>query len=169
MNITFVDNLLEFACEINNNKEHRTIHAIPVKVFDGLETNKQKINHMYYPLYPPKTIVIKRPESKGAFSNRIFKFDPEPYVILANSGRKFRLAKLMDYIEGKTDYTSKNYQPYEIRAFKTGEEFLSYLNSELIKNILIKLYGKFRYKTMIRWFKPKVNTYKDLIEKAYMK
>jgi hypothetical protein len=122
------------------------IYDIPEKVFDGLETNKQKTNHMYY---PPDTIVIKRPESKGAFSNRIFKFDPEPYVVLASRGRKFRLAKLIEYIEGKTDYTSKNYQPYEIIASKTGQEFLNYLNSELIKNSLIKLYGKNRYKAMI--------------------
>jgi hypothetical protein len=164
MNITFVDYLLEFACEINNNKEHRTIHAIPEKVFDGLETNKQKVNYMYYPLYPPETIVIKRPEYKGAFSNRIFNFDPETYVILANVGRKFRLAKLIDYIEGKTDYTIKNYQPYEIKTFKSGEEFLNYLNSELIKNSLIKLYGKFRYKTMNDWFKPKINTYTNWIK-----
>jgi hypothetical protein len=41
--LTFVDYLLEFACEINNNKEHHTIHAIPEKVFDELETKKQKI------------------------------------------------------------------------------------------------------------------------------
>jgi hypothetical protein len=118
---------------------------------------------MYYPRYPPDTIVIKRPDSKGAFSNRIFKFDPEPYIILALRGRKYRLAKLMDYIEDKTDYTSRDYQPYEIRAFKTGQEFLKYLNSELIKNSLIKFYGKFRYKAMVDWFKPKINTYTDWI------
>jgi hypothetical protein len=107
----------------NNNKEHRTIHAIPEKVSDGLETNKQKINHMYYPLYPPETIVIKRPEPKGAFSNRIFNFDPEPYVVLAKSGRKFRLAKLIDHIEGKTDYTSKNYQLMKLERSRLEKNF----------------------------------------------
>jgi hypothetical protein len=98
--LTFVDYLLEFACEINNNIVNRTIQAIPEKVFHELETNKQKIVTRYYPLYPPETIVIKRPESKGAFSNRIFNFDPEPYIIVGNSGRKFRIGKLIDYIEG---------------------------------------------------------------------
>jgi hypothetical protein len=59
----------------------------------GLETNKQKINYMYNPRYLSDVIVIKKPESKGAFSNRIFNFDPEPYVIVASRGRKYRLAK----------------------------------------------------------------------------
>jgi hypothetical protein len=151
MTISFVDYLLEFTCEINNNQQHRTIRAILEKVFDGLETNKQKINRLYYPHYPPDTIVIKRPESKGAFSNRIFNFDPEPYVVLANNGRKFRLAKLIDRIEVKTNYISKNYQPYEIRAFESKQELMKYLNSELIKNNLIKLYGKDRYKALVNW------------------
>jgi hypothetical protein len=165
MNVTFVDCLLEFACEINNNKEHRTIHAIPVQVFDGLETNKQKINYMYYPLYRSDVIVIKRPESKGAFSNKLFNFDPEPYIIVASRGRKYRLAKLIDHIEGKTTYSTKEYQPYEIGAFTTGEEFLNYLNSELIKNSLIKLYGMDRYYKIILWFKPRVDNYTDWIRK----
>jgi hypothetical protein len=52
MPLSFVDYLLEFACEINNNKKHRTIKAIPEKVFDGLEKNKQKLTTRYYPLYP---------------------------------------------------------------------------------------------------------------------
>jgi hypothetical protein len=160
MNITFVDYILEFACEINNNKEHRTIQAIPEKVFDGLETNKQKVNYMYYPLYPPETIVIKRPESKGAFSNRVFNFDPEPYVVLAKRGRKFRLAKLIDYIEGGASvYTSKEYQPYEIRAFKSAQEILKYLNTDLIKNSLIKLYGEYKYNVLIKWVRENADRY----------
>jgi hypothetical protein len=107
MNVTFVEYLLEFLCEINNNKEHRTIHDIPIRVFDELETNKQKINYMYYPRYLSDVIVIKKPESKGAFSNRIFNFDPEPYIILTLRGRKYRLAKLIDYIEGNTSILVK--------------------------------------------------------------
>jgi hypothetical protein len=66
-------------------------------------------------------------------------------------------------MEGKTDFTSKNYQPYEIKAFKSGEEFIKYLNSESIKNSLTKLYGKDRYKSIIDWFKPRVDTYGDWI------
>jgi hypothetical protein len=66
--ISFNDYLLEFACEMNNNKIHKTIKGIPFQVFDGLDTNKQKINYVYYPLYKKGTIVIKRPETKGAFS-----------------------------------------------------------------------------------------------------
>jgi hypothetical protein len=58
-------------------------------VFDGLELNKQKINHVYYPFYKNGTIVIRKPESKGAFSNKLFNFDPEPYVIGDNVGRKY--------------------------------------------------------------------------------
>jgi hypothetical protein len=118
MPLTFVDYLLEFACEINNNKKHRTIKAIPEKVFDELETNKQKITSVDYPLYKVETIVIKRPESKGAFSNRIFNFDPEPYIIVGNSGRKFALNKLIDYVEGRRTLISKYYQPYENEVFE---------------------------------------------------
>jgi hypothetical protein len=143
----------------NNNKENRTIQASPEKVFNELETNTQKIIHMYYPLYPPDTIVIKRPESKGISSNRIFNFDPEPYVVLARRGRKFRLAKLIDPIEGK------NYQPYELKAFTTGEEFMNCLNSELIRCSLIKLYGKGRYEAIVKWFRLRVDSYTDWIRK----
>jgi hypothetical protein len=164
MPLSFVDYLLEMACEINNNKVHRTIKAIPEKVFDGLERNRQKITTRYYPLYPPETIVIKRPESKGAFSNRIFNFDPEPYVVVGNSGRKFSLNKLIDYVEGRGVLITKDYQPYEIKAFKTGEEFMNYLRSELIKSSLIKLYGKDRYESLVNWFKPKINDYTKLMK-----
>jgi hypothetical protein len=163
--LSFVDYLLEFACEINNNKENRTIQAIPEKVFDGLETNKQKKITRYYPLYPPETIVIKRPESKGAFSNRIFNFDPEPYIIVGNNGRKFRIGKLIDYIEGRTIHITKDYQPYEIKAFKTGEEFMKYLRSELIKSSLIKFYGKDKYESIVNCLKPKINEYSDMMDR----
>jgi hypothetical protein len=167
--LIFVDYLLEFACEINNSKLHRTIKAIPTQVFNELETNKQKINTMYYPLYPRGTIVVKVPESKGAFSNRIFNFDPEPYVVNNNVGRKFNLIKLIDLIEYKTSAVSKKaYQPYEIRAFKSGREFMTYMNSELIKRCLIKLYGKERYKKIIEWFKPRIKVYDEMIYNAHL-
>jgi hypothetical protein len=55
--------------------------------------------------------------------------------------------------------TSKNYQPYEIRAFKSGREFMKYLSSDLIKNSLIKLYGKKKYNKIIEWFKSRANEY----------
>jgi hypothetical protein len=167
--LTFVDYLLDFACEINNNKLHRTIKTIPTQVFNELETNKQKINLMYYPLYPHGTIVIKVPESKGQFSNRIFNFDPEPYVVYNNVGRKFKLLKLIDMIEYKTsNVSSKDYQPYEIKTFKTGREFMTYINSELIKNSLIKLYGKKRYDKIIEWFKPRIKEYDQMILNAHL-
>jgi hypothetical protein len=150
---------------MNNNKQHRTIKAVPTQVFDRLELNKQKINHVYYELYKNGTIVIKKPELSGMFSNKLFNFDPEPYVIVDNVGRKYRLVKLVDLIDNKVVPSKRHYQPYEIRAFKTGQEFLKYLNSELIKNSLIKLYGKDRYNTIIRWFQPKVDKYTDWIKK----
>jgi hypothetical protein len=81
-------------------------------------------------------MVIKKPESKGAFSYKLFNFDPEPYVIGDNVDRKYRLGKLVDLLEGKLEPSGKYYQPYEIRAFIEGKEFLSYLNSDLIKNSL---------------------------------
>jgi hypothetical protein len=59
---------------------------------------------------------------------------------------------------------SKDYQPYEIKAFKTGEEFMKYLRSELIKVSLIKLYGKLRYEALINWFKPKINDYTKMMK-----
>jgi hypothetical protein len=106
---------------MNNNKQHRTIKAVPTQVFDGLELNKQKINHVYYDLYKKGTIVIKKPESKGAFANKLFNFDLEPYVIGDNVGRKYRLVKLVDLIDGKVVLGAKHYQPYEIIAFLSSK------------------------------------------------
>jgi hypothetical protein len=88
MDVSFTDYLLEISCTINNNKPHRTIKATLVNVFNELETNKPKINQVYYPFYKIRTIVIKKPESKGEFSNRLFDFDPEPYVIEEKRGRQ---------------------------------------------------------------------------------
>jgi hypothetical protein len=128
-------------------------------VFDGLELNKQKINHVYYDLYKNGTIVIKKPESKGAYSNKLFNFDPEPYVIGDNVGRKYRLIKLLDLIDGKVALSAKHYQPYEIRASLSGNEFLSYLTSDLIKNSLIRLYGENKYNRIVEWFKAIADEY----------
>jgi hypothetical protein len=94
---------------MNNNRQHRTIKAVPTQVFDGLELNKQKINHYYYDLYKNGTIVIKKPE--GEFSFKLFKFDPEPYVIGDNVGRKYRLVNLADLLDGKVVLSAKHYQP----------------------------------------------------------
>jgi hypothetical protein len=55
--------------------------------------------------------------------------------------------------------SGKYYQPYEIRAFMDGDEFLSYLNIDLIKNCLIKLYGEIRYNKIVDWFKPIAEEY----------
>jgi hypothetical protein len=104
---TFVDYLLEIAREMNNNKPYRTIKAVPTRVFDELETNKQTINYVYYPLYKKGTIVINRPETKGAFSYKLFNFDPEPYIIVDTRGRKYRLGKLIDNIEGNLEPGTK--------------------------------------------------------------
>jgi hypothetical protein len=157
---SFVDYLLEFACEINNSKKHRIIQAIPYNVFIGLETNKQKIVHRYYPLYKEGTIVIKQFERKGEIPNKIFNFDPEPYVIVGNVGRKFKLCKLIGYVEGNRYYTStKNYQPYEIKPFGSGHELMKYLRSDLIKNSLIKLYNKDRYESIVKWVGARINEY----------
>jgi hypothetical protein len=84
-------------------------------VFDGLELNKQEVNYVYYPFYKMGSIVIKRTESKGAFSYKLFNFDPEPYVIADSRGRKYRLGKLIDLIEGNLEPSGKCYQPYEIK------------------------------------------------------
>jgi hypothetical protein len=78
-NFTFVDYLLEIVCEVNNNRQHRMIKAVPNQVFDGLELNKQKINHYYFDLYKKGTIVIKKPE--GEFSFKLFKFDPHHMLL----------------------------------------------------------------------------------------
>jgi hypothetical protein len=158
-NFTFVDYLLEIVCEINNNKQHRMIKAVPTQVFDQLELNKQKINHVYYPSYKNGTIVIKRPESKGEFSYKLFNFDPEPYVIGDNVGRKYRLVNLSDMLDGKVVLSAKHYQPYEIRAFLSGKEFLAYLTSDLIKNSLIRLYRENKYNRILEWFKQIADEY----------
>jgi hypothetical protein len=144
---------------MNNNKPYRTIKALPTRVFDELETNKQKINYVYYPLYKVGTIVIKRPETKGAFSYKLFNFDPEPYIIVDTRGRKYILGKLIDNIEGDLEPVTKYDQPYEIRAFLDEREFLSYLNSDLIKKSLIRLYGLNRFNKINQWFSPLVEQY----------
>jgi hypothetical protein len=162
-NFSFVDYLLEIVCEINNNKEHRIIKAIPTNVFNELELNKQKVNYIYYPFYKVGTIVIKKPESKGAFSYKLFNFDPEPYVISNTIGRKYGLIKLIDLVEGNMLISRKHYQPYEIRAFTDGREFLTYLTSDLIKNSLIRLYGEDRYNKIVQWFKPITNKYTESV------
>jgi hypothetical protein len=72
-------------------------------------------------------------------------------------------------IEYKTSaVSSKDDQPYEIRAFKSGQEFMTYMNSELIKSSLIKLYGKKRYDKIINWFKPRIEVYDQMILDAHL-
>jgi hypothetical protein len=134
------------------------------KIFNELELNKQKVNYIYYPFYKVGTIVIKKPESKGAFSYKLFNFDPEPYVIGNTVGRKYMLIKLMDLVEGNILLSRKHYQPYEIRAFTDGREFLSYLNSDLIKNSLIRLYGKDRYNKIVYWFTSIADEYTESVK-----
>jgi hypothetical protein len=56
------------------------------------------------------------------------------------------------------------YQPYEIRAFLGGREFLEYLNSELIKKSLVKLYGLNRFHMINYWFTPLVEQYNLLVK-----
>jgi hypothetical protein len=149
---------------MNNNKIHKTIKAIPSQVFDELDTNKQKINQVYYPLYKKATIVIKRPETKGVFSYKLFNFDPELYIIVDTRGRKYSLGKLIDNIEVKLEPSTKFYQPYEIRAFLDGREFFEYLNSELIKKSLIKLYGLSRFHKINHWFTSLVDYYNSKVK-----
>jgi hypothetical protein len=144
---------------MNNNKEHRMIKAVPNHVFNLLELSKQKINRVYYDIYKKGTTVIKRPESGGTFSNRIFNFDPEPYVIGDVVGRKYRLVNLSDMLDGKVVLSAKHYQPYEIRAFLNDKEFLQYLTCDLIKNSLINLYGENKYNYIVEGFKGIANQY----------
>jgi hypothetical protein len=150
---------------MNNNREHRIIKAVPSQVFDELELNKQEVNNVYYPFYKVGTIVIKRSESKGAFSYKLFNFDPEPYVITDTRGKKCRLAKIIDLLEkSKLQPAGKYYQPYEIRAFMDGEEFLSYLNTDLIKSCLIRLYRENGYNKIVEWFKPIADQYTESVK-----
>jgi hypothetical protein len=77
--------------------------------------------------------------------------------------------KLIDLIEYKTsNVSSKDYQPYEIKAFKTGREFMTYINSELIKNTLIKLYEEERYDKIIECFKPRIEEYDQMKLNAHL-
>jgi hypothetical protein len=111
------------------------------------------------------TILIKRSESKGAFSSRVFNFDHEPYVIVETRGKKYKLLKLIDLLEQKgVDEGGKFYQPYEIRVFLSGREFLSYLNSTLISRSLIMLYGLDRYNKIVNWFTPILKQYSQEVK-----
>jgi hypothetical protein len=161
--MTFVDYLLDFACEINNKRKHRIIKAVPTDVFQELETNKQSINQVYYKLYKPGTIVIKSKEGSGAFSNRLFNLELEPYVITDTRGRKYHLIRLIDLIQMRyTRVSSKAYQPYEVRAFESAGEFMRFIGSPLVKRYLSKLYGKEWYDKIIEWFKSRVDGYNSL-------
>jgi hypothetical protein len=40
-----------------------------------------------------------------------------------------------------------------------GEEFLSYLDTDLIKNSLVRLYGENRYNKIVDWFRPIAKQY----------
>jgi hypothetical protein len=163
--MTFVDYLLAFACEINNKRKHRIMKAVPTDVFDELDTNKQTINQVYYKLYKPGTIVIRAKEARGTFSNKVFNLELEPYVIIDTRGRKYHLIRLKDLIQMRfTAVSSKAYQPYEVKAFETAGEFMSFISSPLVKRYLIKLYGKEWYDKIIEWFKPRVNAYNDLFK-----
>jgi hypothetical protein len=163
--MTFVDYLLAFACEINNKRKHRFIKAVPSEVFNELDTNKQTVNQVYYKLYKPGTIVIKSQEGRGAFSNRVFNLELEPYVIMDIRGRKYRVIRLIDLIQMRyTTVSSKAYQPYEVKAFETAGEFMRFIGSPLVKRYLIKLYGKEWYDKIIDWFKPRANAYNDLFK-----
>jgi hypothetical protein len=106
--------------------------------------------------------VIKKPE--GKFSFKLFKFDPEPYVIGDNVGRKYKLVKLSELLDGKVELTAKHYQPYEIRAFLNGREFLAYLTSDLIKNSLIMLNGVNKYNKIVAWFKSIADEYTKTVK-----
>jgi hypothetical protein len=154
--LTFVDYLLHLACEVNNRKKHTTTKAIPYDTFNELETSKQKIVERYYPLYDKGTIVMKQFERKGQIPNKVFNFDPEPYIIVDNVGRKYKLCKLIDYIRGIVEPSTKNYQPYEIKPFKNDYQLLKYLKSELIKNSLIKLYSNIGYQALVNWVESRV-------------
>jgi hypothetical protein len=107
IDLDFTGYLLELVCEINNNKVHRTIKAVPSQVFQELDKNKQKIVKRDYPLYEKDTIVIKRPERAGEVPLKLFNFDPEPYIIADTRGRKYSLGKLIDNVEGKLQPSTK--------------------------------------------------------------
>jgi hypothetical protein len=63
-----------------------------------------------------------------------------------------------------TAVSSKAYQPYEVKAFKSDGEFMSLIGSPLVKRYLIKLYGKQWYDKIIEWFKPRADAYNDLFK-----
>jgi hypothetical protein len=83
------------------------------------------------------------------------------YVIGQVEGRKYKLIKLIDLIEGEGKLSAKRYQPYEIRSFSSKDELMSYLTSDLIKNSLIELYtdiekeidGRVRYNRIVEVLK----------------
>jgi hypothetical protein len=58
----------------------------------------------------------------------------------------------------------KFYQPYEVRAFTDGREFLSYMKTDLIKNILTRLYELDMYNKIVEWFTPIVQQYPEAVK-----
>jgi hypothetical protein len=87
------------------------------------------------------------------------------FLLLEKNG-PFSLEGVFDlfgtkHIEGNLEPSTK----YEIRAFLVGREFLEYLNSDLIKKSLVKLYGLAKYNNMINWFKPRVEHYNWMVSR----
>jgi hypothetical protein len=79
-------------------------------------------------------------------------------------GRKYKLAKLTELLNGKVKPKAKHYQPYEIRAFLNGKKFLAYLTSDLIKNCLIKTHGVKESNKIVEWFKPLADEYTNSVK-----
>jgi hypothetical protein len=164
-NTSGTDFLIKYACNVNNNRKHRIIKAVPSEVFIGLDTNKQDIVKIDYPLLRQGEIVLKvptRPHSEVPI--KTFEKDYDLYVISEVRGRKYKLIPLYDAIKppefeigrkpGKPK-TSRLYQPYEIRKL-TVDDIKKHLESPLVLRSLYKKYGEKLY-DILEFVKNKLN------------
>lgn len=142
------DFLIKYACNINNNKRHRMIRAVPSEVFNGLDSNKQDIIKIDYPLLQVGDIVLKittRPHSEVPI--KTFEKDYDLYVIEKVVSRKYKLVPLYDMIKvpetvrkrGRPK-TARLYQPYEVRKMSI-QDIKSHLESPLVLMSLYRKYG----------------------------
>lgn len=151
-NIT--EQLIQLACNIHNQRYHRTIKAVPLDVWMGFSSNNQEIKHINYKLLPIGTIVrirLNRYKLGSSLANKIFHYDFNIYVIIGHRNRKYILREILVYIYLGSAIEAEDlggpgrkaqlrlFQPYEVDAFSSKRELVDYVRSAL-----------FRYQTVTR-------------------
>jgi hypothetical protein len=170
-NYTMTNAILFLACYIINHSVNRTIKARPIDVFNHYEKNKQRIRYGSYLVYRMYSIVLKIPERAGQVPLKTFNYDPEPYIIVLVSGKKYIIQKLIEWIRGihyldvRSSTKNKSYKPYELRPFNRAEDFIKYLKTPLVRYTLVNNpeYGIQGYQQLLRWIEEHKDDYNRIM------